>query len=219
MPRLGRREALKLIGAAPLAAGFGILPAETLLAQEHAAKAVKGAAQGHGYVPKFFNAHEWQTVRMLVDLIIPKDERSGSATDAGVPEFMDFLMGDPAEDDRGRERRQTSMRGGLAWIDTECRHRFGQDLVACTDAQRTTLLDEIACYKDPDDDEDARDPRDMTVQHLGHGPAFFNSFRDLTASGFWSSKIGVADIGFVGNRPYVWQGPPPEVLKKLGLEG
>jgi gluconate 2-dehydrogenase gamma chain len=219
MPRLGRREALKLIGAAPLAVGFGVLPAEALLAQEKAAKAVKSAAKGHAYVPKFFNPHEWQTVRTLVDLIIPKDERSGSATDAGVPEFMDFLMADPVEEDRSRERRQTSMRGGLAWIDAECRHRFTLDFVACSDAQRTLLLDEIAHYKDPDDDEDAlRDPRDLTVVRMGHGPAFFNSFRDLTASGFWSSKIGVADIGFMGNMPHNWQGPPPEVLRKLGLE-
>jgi hypothetical protein len=107
------------------------------------------------------------------------------------------------------------MRGGLAWIDAECRERFGADFVTCTDAQRTQLLDEIAYHKgdtgQPVLDEHGRIP-------MRHGAEFFNSFRDLTASGFWSSRIGVQDIGYVGNQPAVWEGPPPEVLRKLGLE-
>jgi hypothetical protein len=219
MSELKRRSALRLIGAAPLALGFGVTGAETLAAAEKAGKAVKAAAKGTPYKPKFFNSHEWDTVRLLVDLIIPKDERSGSATDAGVPEFLDFLMIDPMEDERGREWRQTSMRGGLAWIDAQCRRRFGKDLVACGEAEHVALLDEIAYWKDDDNEEYTRDPRDVRVR-LRHGPAFFNSFRDLTASGFWSSKIGVADLGYTGNT-YVaeWKGPPPEVLRKLGLEG
>src|SRR5262249_55282166 len=154
--------------------------------------AVAAAAKGHAYTPKFFTPHEWQTVRLLVDAIIPRDERSGSATDAGVPEFMDFLMLDPMEDDRTREKRQTVMRGGLAWIDGECRHRCGHTLVECSPAERTTLLDAIA-YSKPDDvyEEDADEtwppePRDRPTVRIRHGAAFFNSFRDLTASGFWS---------------------------------
>jgi len=215
MPPLGRRSALKLIGgAAPFVAGFGVAPAEAQLAHEHATRAVKAAAKGRPYVPKFFTSHEWQTVRVLVDLIIPRDARSGSATDAGVPEFMDFLMNDPAENDRSRESRQTSMRGGLAWIDIECRRRFGRNLVDCQVEQHQALLDDIAFFKG--DEDEPREPRDLQVR-IEHGPAFFNSFRDLTASGFWSSKLGVDDLGFVGNRPTVWAGPPPEVLKKLGL--
>jgi len=216
MKEIGRRSALKLLGAAPLAVGFGLSAAEAQVAHEHAAKAVKAAAKGKAYKPRFFNAHEWETVKVMVDLIIPRDERSGSATDAGVPEFMDFIMTDPMEDDRGRERRQTSMRGGLAWIDVECRKRFGKTLALCNDVERRTLLDDIA-YSKAEDDEEIPDPRDLRVR-LRHGPSFFNSFRDLTATGFWTSKMGIEDLGYVGNTAFAWEGPPAEVLRKLGLE-
>jgi hypothetical protein len=219
MAGIGRRSALRLIGAGPLAAGFGLTAAGARLAHAHAAAALMAAAKGQPYKPRFFTAHEWQTVRVLADLILPRDERSGSATDAGVPEFMDFLMTDPAEDDRSRESRQTAMRGGLSWIDAECRRRFGQDLVSCAEEQRRALLDEIArsTADDQDDDDAQREPRELRGVRLRHGPAFFNSFRDLTASGFWSSRMGVEDLGYVGNTATVWQGPPAEVLRKLGL--
>jgi hypothetical protein len=216
-----RRAALRLIGAAPLGVGFGLTAAEALLAGEHAAKALRAAARGQAYKPRFFTAHEWRTVRVLVDLILPADERSGGATDAGVPEFMDFLMTDPMEEDRSREARQTAMRGGLAWIDAESRRRFGRTFVECAEAERRALLDDIAYAKDEEEDEDEEetpDPRDRRVR-LRHGPSFFHSFRDLTASGFWSSRMGVEDLGYVGNTFVAeWKGPPPEVLRKLGLE-
>jgi gluconate 2-dehydrogenase gamma chain len=217
MSGIDRRSALRLIGAAPLGLGFGVTVAEAQSAGEKAGAAVRAAARGQAYKPKFFTSHEWDTVRVLVDLIIPRDERSGSATEAGVPEFMDVLMMDAFEDPRGLEHRQTAMRGGLAWIDTECRRRFGRAFVECAATERTALLDDIAYAKD-DDDEGARDPRDLRVR-LRHGPSFFNSFRDLTASGFWSSKMGVEDLGYIGNTFVAeWKGPPPEVLRKLGLE-
>ena len=218
MADMGRREALRLIGTAPLAFGFGAgLAVE---ASAWAAEAVKATAKGVAYKPKFFTPHEWETVRILVDLIIPKDERSGSATEAGVPEFMDYLMNDPTDSDRSREWRQTAMRGGLAWIHSLCTRRFGHDFVACTEAERTTLLDEIAYFKGHDEEEEEaemREPKSLLV-HIHHGPSFFNSFRDLTASGFWTSRMGIKDIGYVGN-VYVpeWKGCPDEVVKKLGL--
>ncbi|MFI5183216.1 MAG: gluconate 2-dehydrogenase subunit 3 family protein [Vicinamibacteria bacterium] len=217
MTEMGRRGALKLIGSVPVAVGFALSTAEAQVAHEHAAKALAKAAAGLPYKPAFFTPHEWQTVRTLVDLILPKDERSGSATDAGVPEFMDYIMTDPKENDRGREWRQTAMRGGLAWIDAESVKRFGRDFVSCTDAERHSLLDDIAFSKG-DDEDDRGDPRDLRVK-LSHGPAFFASFRDLTASGFWSSRIGVEDLAYQGNT-YVaeWKGCPPEALRKLGLE-
>ena len=161
-------------------------------------------------------------MRVLVDLIIPKDERSGSATDAGVPEFMDFLMTDPTDADRSREWRQTAMRGGLAWIDSICRRRFGHDFVACTEAERTALLDDIAYFKGHD--EKTKRPRcgspRASCVHIHHGPSFFNSFRDLTASGFWSSKMGIEDLGYKGNTFVAeWTGgAPQEVLVRLGVE-
>lgn len=215
MAPIARRSALRLIGGAPFAAGFGLSAAAAGTAHAHALKALAAGAKGALYKPRFFKPHEWQTVRVLVDLIIPRDARSGSATDAGVPEFMDFVMTDPQEEARAREWRQTAMRGGLAWIDTECRERFGQDFVSCTDAQRTQLLDEIAYHKG--DDDEVLDEYGRIV--MRHGASFFSSFRDLTASGFWSSKVGIEDLGYIGNRPSVWEGPPAEVLRKLGLEG
>jgi Gluconate 2-dehydrogenase subunit 3 len=215
---IGRRSALRLIGSAPIAVAFTLGANEAATAAEKAATAVKAAAAGKAYVPKFFNPQEWKTVRILVDMIIPKDERSGSATDAGVPEFMDYLMNDPTDTDLQRERRQTAMRGGLAWINSVSEKRFGHGFAEATEAERTAILDEIAYSKDEQEDEaEMREPRDLRVM-VKHGPSFFNSFRDLTASGFWSSKMGVEDLGYMGNRFVAeWKGAPPEVLAKLGL--
>jgi gluconate 2-dehydrogenase gamma chain len=215
---IGRRSALRLIGTAPIAVAFTLGANEAAAAAEKAATAVKAAAAGKPYVPKFFNPQEWKTVRILVDMIIPKDERSGSATDAGVPEFMDYLMNDPTDTDLQRERRQTAMRGGLAWINSVCARRFGHAFAEASETERTAILDEIAYSKDEQEDEaEMREPRDLRVM-VKHGPSFFNSFRDLTASGFWSSKMGVEDLGYVGNRFVAeWKGAPPEVLAKLGL--
>lgn len=215
---IGRRSALRLIGTAPIAVAFTLGANEAAAAAERAATAVKAAAAGKAYVPKFFNPQEWKTVRILVDMIIPKDERSGSATDAGVPEFMDYLMNDPTDTDLQRERRQTAMRGGLAWINSVSERRFGHGFAEATESERTAILDEIAYSKDEQEDEaEMREPRDLRVM-VKHGPSFFNSFRDLTASGFWSSKMGVEDLGYMGNKFVAeWKGAPPEVLAKLGL--
>jgi gluconate 2-dehydrogenase gamma chain len=215
---IGRRSALRLIGTAPIAVAFTLGANEAAAAAEKAATAVKAAAAGKPYVPKFFNPQEWKTVRILVDMIIPKDERSGSATDAGVPEFMDYLMNDPTDTDLQRERRQTAMRGGLAWINSVSERRFGHGFAEATEAERIAILDEIAYSKDEQEDEaEMREPRDLRVM-VKHGPSFFNSFRDLTASGFWSSKMGVEDLGYVGNKFVAeWKGAPAEVLAKLGL--
>jgi gluconate 2-dehydrogenase gamma chain len=220
MSKINRRSMLGLLGAAPLAAGFTWTEAEAASAAQAAQTARRPAgARPALFKPKFFTAHEYATVRVLADLIIPKDGRSGSATDAGVPEFMDFLMTDPTQDARSLERRQTSMRGGLAWIDAECHRRFGQDLVSSGADQQGSLLDEIAFSKDDEDDDDAqREPSEQRGVRLRHGPAFFNSFRDLTASGFWTSRMGVKDLGYLGNTATIWEGPPPEVLRKLGLD-
>jgi len=199
MADIDRRSALRLIGTAPLAVAFTVGAREAAAATEHAAAAVKtAAATGKAYVPKFFNAQEWKTVRVLVDMIIPADERSGGATDAGVPEFMDFMMTD-------RPSNQLPMRGGLAWLDAECRKRWKKSFVACSAAERTAVLDDIAWP-------------DKAAPELSQGVAFFNRFRDLTASGFFSSKMGVADLRYRGNTVVpVWKGCPDEALAKLGV--
>ncbi|MGH9163706.1 MAG: gluconate 2-dehydrogenase subunit 3 family protein [Vicinamibacteraceae bacterium] len=211
-----RRSALRLIGVAPLVAAFTLSPREAAAAAEQASRVVKAAARGQAYTPKFFNPHEWKTVRVLVDMIIPADERSGSATDAGVPEFMDYLMNDPTDSDLSREARQNAMRGGLAWINSACARRFGRSFVECSEVERTALLDEIAYSKD-EGEAQRREPTDLPFL-VTPGSSFFNSFRDLTASGFWSSKMGVEDLQYKGNTfTAEWKGPPPDVLVKLGL--
>ena len=206
---ISRRNALKALGAVPAAVGFTWTPADAEHAHQAATQARKAAtAARSAFKPKFFTPHEWATVRVLVDLIIPKDERSGSATDAAVPEFMDFVMLAPAvtgEADRGR--RQTAMRGGLRWLDAECRRRFDKTFVGCTAGERTEVLDAIAWPE-----------RAKSNPAISQGVAFFSSFRDLTASGFWSSKMGVEDLKYMGNVAYPnWDGCPPEALSHLGL--
>ena len=192
---------LKLLGAAPAAAGFAWTEAEAQQAH-HQVRAARQAQQTAGrtaaFKPKFFTPHEYATVRVLVDLIIPKDARSGSATDAGVPEFMDFMMID-------QPARQTAMRGGLAWIDRECLRRYDKTFLASAAAERTALLDDIAW------------PSKATPE-MSHGVAFFNSFRDLTASGFWTTKMGMDDLQYMGNTFVAeWKGCPDAALKKMGL--
>jgi gluconate 2-dehydrogenase gamma chain len=190
---------LQALTAAPLAAGFVWTEAEARQAhqQAHAAE-TKAARTATPFKPKFFTRHEYATINVLVDLIIPKDGRSGSATDAGVPAFMDFMMID-------QPARQTAMRGGLAWLDRECVSRFDKTFVACTPAERTQVLDDIAWPN-------------KAKPEVSHGVAFFNSFRDLTASGFFTTKMGFEDLQYMGNRFVAeWTGCPNEVLKKVGL--
>jgi hypothetical protein len=172
------------------------------------------------FTPRFFTSHEWETVRALADEIIPRDERSGSATDAGVPEFLDFILMD--EPRLAEETpRQTAMRGGLAWIDLECQRRFDKTFVFCAGSERHALLDEIAVPLSPAFEEPLLPDQIDDVPRLpalAHGRAFFASFRDLVATGFWTTKMGMEDLQYMGNR-YVaeWTGCPDEQLKKLGV--
>ncbi len=188
-----RREAVGAMAMAALAAAFKWTPAEAAKAAGLAREALKVP-----YAPTFFTPHEWETVRVVVDLVIPRDERSGSATDAGVPEFMDFMLTD-------RPDGQVPMRGGLAWLDNECYERFSKTFVAATPAEQTAVVDDIAWPK-------------KARPEMSQGVAFFNMFRDMTASGFWSSKIGVTDLDYRGNTFVAeWKGCPPEALQKLGV--
>src|SRR5438067_9214190 len=132
--KISRRTALKIVSQAPVAAALVWTPVE---AERAAEQAKQSRQRGTAFKPKFFSAHEYATVAVLADLIIPKDDRSGSATDAGVPEFMDFMMID-------QPNRQTAMHGGLAWIDLECQDRYDKVFLDCTPGQRTAVLDDIA---------------------------------------------------------------------------
>src|SRR3954451_4567150 len=200
MKTISRRSALELLAGAPAAAALVWTDVEARQAHEHAEAAqAQAAKQAAPFKRKFFTAHEYATVGLLVDLIIPRDERSGSATEAGVPEFMDFMMVD-------QPRRQVAMRGGLALVDKLSQDRCGKRFVSATDRDRRALLDEIAYTSNPD-------------PGLGRAIAFFSSFRDLTATGFFTSKMGVADLQYVGN-VFVdeWTGCPEAALEKLGVK-
>ena len=217
---IDRRSALKAMAAAaavPVLGTFEASEEHLLRAREAAETAVLAEMQGVPYAPKFFTRHEYQTVRVLVDYIIPRDERSGSATDAGVPQYMDFVLSDqtPPPGPPNPTRRfyvaptaaQINVRGGLAWLDTECARRFGagKTFLAATDTQRREVLDDIAWPA-------------RAKPELSHGVAFFTRMRDMTAAGFFSSKMGVQDLRYIGNMPMAkWDGCPPDVLAKLGV--
>jgi hypothetical protein len=199
---ISRRDAIAIVGLASLAASLGTTPEvlEGAIAAAHQAQQQQQPGQKPVpgvYKPRFFNAHEWRTLRVLVDLIIPRDERSGGATDAGVPEFLDFMMMD-------RPTLQLQMRGGLRWMDNHSSTRFSKRFIALTARQQTTILDEVAFPE-------------RAAPDVSHGVGFFTFLRDMTAAGFWSSRIGVKDIGYMGNEWTTWNGCPPAALQRLGV--
>jgi hypothetical protein len=145
----------------------------------------------------FFNEHEMATIAVLADIIIPKDEVSGSATDAKVPDFIEFIVKDMPD-------YQVPMRGGLRWLDVWSLKNFDKAFKDCTPEQQIQLVDQIAYPKKAKPD-------------LAQGVAFFSLMRDLTATGFYTSEIGVKDVGYMGNQPNQWNGVPEDVLKQYNL--
>jgi len=211
-----RRVALKVIGALPVAVAAGGLEAAQTAAQTPKVR-VRPVPATPVKAHRFFTDHEWKTAGTLADMIIPRDAVSGSATEAGVVEFMDEWV------DYWGERIQAQMRGGLMWLDAECTRRFDQRFLECTDAQRRQVLDTIAYPpKQPavmpgQPTPQPQSPAPEEGTSYSQGVSFFTLFRDLTASGFFTSEMGIKDIGYMGNQPYDWKGCPPEVLAKLGL--
>ncbi|GGH11228.1 gluconate 2-dehydrogenase subunit 3 family protein [Sphingobacterium alkalisoli] len=146
----------------------------------------------------FFSKHEFATITLLVDFIIPKDDISGSASEAGVPDFIEFMVKDLPEG-------QIPMRGGLKWLDVRSQKKYNNVFIECKQEEQFALLDEIA-YPSKANPE------------VQQGVAFFTLLRNLTASGFFTSQMGVKDIGYVGNIPGVWNGVPQDVLKEHGFD-
>jgi gluconate 2-dehydrogenase gamma chain len=145
----------------------------------------------------FFTTEEMATITILGDIIIPRDEVSGSASDAKVPDFIEFIVKDVPE-------HQTPLRGGLRWLDMQCLNRFGKSFKDCTQPQQIQIVDAIAYPK-------------KAKPEMAQGVAFFTLMRNLTATGFYTSEIGGKDIGYIGNVPTVWKGVPDDVLKQYGL--
>jgi gluconate 2-dehydrogenase gamma chain len=147
---------------------------------------------------KFFDEHEMKTITILADIIIPKDGTSGSASDAGVPAFIEFIAKD-------MPRHKVPLRGGIKWLDLQCLKKFNNDFASCSQQQQIEMVDEIA-YPE------------KAKPEMSAGVAFFNLMRDLTATGFFTSEIGLKDLGYIGNKPNQWDGVPQEVLDQYGLK-
>jgi hypothetical protein len=147
----------------------------------------------------FFTQEEMTTITILSDIIIPKDDISGSASEAGVPEFIGFIVKDMPE-------HQTPLRGGLRWLDMQCIKRYEKAFKDCSSRQQIDMIDQIA-YPEKVKDK----------SELMQGVAFFNKLRNLVATGFYTSQMGVKDLGYIGNQPVKWNGVPEEVLRSYGL--
>jgi gluconate 2-dehydrogenase gamma chain len=146
---------------------------------------------------KFFTDEEMASILILGDIIIPRDEVSGSASDAKVPDFIEFIVKDKPE-------HQVPMRGGLRWLDMQCLKRFEKSFPHCSYEEQMQIVDEIAWPK-------------KAKPEMVQGVAFFNLMRNLTATGFYTSEMGLKDVGYRGNVPNQWNGVPDDVLKQYGL--
>lgn len=205
---MNRRESLKTIAVGTLAAGLVLESCKEKVAEQKVAatqedfnldRQPEEIEHYNEVVSKtFFTEHEMATITILGDIIIPKDDVSGSASEAKVPDFIEFIVKD-------MPHHQVPMRGGLRWLDMQCLKKFEKSFKDCSHEQQITLLDEIA-YPE------------KAKNNMRPGVAFFSLMRDLTATGFYTSEIGVKDIGYVGNVPTKWNGVPAEVLTKHNLK-
>lgn len=205
---MNRRDSIKALGLA--AAAGGALMLDSCAPKEAKQEATTVGEKLPGVTDaeyerntklaeeQFFTTHELATIGVLADIIIPADEVSGSATDAGVPDFIEFMVKDIPS-------YQTPMRGGLKWLDVHCQRRYGHTFANCENAQQLQLVEEIAYPA-------------KAKPEMAPGVAFFDLMRNLTASGFFTSEIGVKDIGYVGNKPGVWDGVPEDVLEAHGFK-
>lgn len=198
---MNRRDTLKALALAPVAGAtimckdVVISDANAELAHEEVAKTI---ARVGSYNTKFFTAHEYESVSALVDIIIPKDETSGSASDALVPEWIDW---------NGwlHSTAKTPLRGGIAWMDRQMRRRYGSDFKDCTLEEQTAFVEDLA-YPD------------HIAEDLGnYGKDFFNMMRNYAVSGFYSSKMGHDDVQFMGNGYLETFEVPKEWLDRLGV--
>jgi len=146
---------------------------------------------------EFLNKHELSTIAVLCDIILPANDNHGSATDAGVHDFIEFIVKDLPS-------HQTPIRGGLMWLDNFSNKNYSKEFVSCTNEEQLEICDQIA-YPN------------KTKAELKQGEMFFTRMRNLTLTGYYTSKIGIEDLGYKGNTPNVWDGVPDDVLKKHGL--
>ncbi|OQP58116.1 transcriptional initiation protein Tat [Niastella vici] len=221
---MDRRKSLKAIAVGTLSAGVLLDACKSDNKKEPEAKAAEPASgltldraeeekkrEQELMSTTFFTPHEMATITVLADIIIPRDAISGSASDAKVPDFIEFMVKDQPE-------HQVPMRGGLRWLDVESLKRFEKPFKDCDAKQQINIVDDIAypeiTYKENGKDVKRGKP---AKPGMAQGIAFFSLMRDLTTSGFYTSQIGVKDVGYAGNTPNKWNGVPDDVLKQYGL--
>jgi gluconate 2-dehydrogenase gamma chain len=179
---VSRRDILKTLAIS--AAGGSVLqiiPAKAAAFAHQTVHNEKSASPAGKYTPKYFSAHQYEMLTSLCDTILPKDEKSGGAVEAGAPEFIDLLTSE-------NEEFQLVLGGGLMWLDSTCDDRYSNAFLDCTPDQRKQILDLIAFRKNA-----KLDPS------LSQGVAFFAFLRKFTCDGFYTSKIGIADLQYIGN--------------------
>jgi len=211
---MNRRDSLKFIGLSVSTGALSVssvvlldackTPTDTKMADDKSStepgrQDYEVAREQHLQTERYFTDHELATITILADIIIPRDEHSGSASDAKVTAFIEFIVKDEPE-------HALPMRGGLRWLDVKCLNMFGNEFKSCTPQQQEVIISKIAYPMLPAGD-------------MLPGIAFFNKMRELTAIGFYTSKIGIEDLGYKGNSPGKWEGVPADVLKLYGLEG
>jgi hypothetical protein len=178
---VSRRDILKTLGMGVAATSLGEIPLQAAEYAHHMIDTEKATSPTGAYTPKYFPPHQYKTLQALCDKIIPADSDCGGAVEAGAPEYIDLLTSE-------NPQYQLTLGGGIMWLDSTCIDRYGKAWVDCAPEQQTEILDRIAYRKSM-----AEDPS------LSQGVAFFSFARDLTADGFFTSKIGIQYLGYIGN--------------------
>lgn|SRR5262249_10458206 len=190
--RVSRRGVLRGLATA---LGAGLAPVEVAAQHRHeAAPGEKTRAGTSG--PKLFHPHEYATLLRLTELIIPADERSGSALDAGAPEFIDLLCSQ-------NSRLASIFTGGLLWLDREMQHRHGKNFVDASEDQQTGMLDLLSASPATDEAGPAS---------LAPGSDFFRWLARMTVDAFYTSAVGIKDIGYLGNKGMAKYEVPEEAI-------
>jgi gluconate 2-dehydrogenase gamma chain len=190
---ISRRDILKSLSMTAVAGSvLRVIPLEAAEYAHRMVNAEKAAADDQTYSPKFFPAHAYKTLQSLCNTIIPSDDDSKGAVEAGAPEFIDLLTSENKE-------YQVALGGGLMWLDNTCIDRYEKAYLDCAPEQQKEILDLIAYRKNA-----KHEPS------LGQGIEFFGFLRQLTADGFFTSEIGINYLGYIGNT-YVQEFPgcPP----------
>jgi gluconate 2-dehydrogenase gamma chain len=177
-----RRDILRTLVVGTVAGSvLQLVPAQAAEYAHGLIESEKAASPNGSYVPKYFSSHQYETLKMLCDIILPKDERSGGAVEGGAPEFIDLLTSE-------NEEYQIKLGGGLVWLDSHCADLYDKTFLQATPEQRTQVLDLIAYRKNG-----------LQDASLTQGIAFFSFLRKLTFDAFFTSKIGIDDLQYIGN--------------------